>query len=403
MEALTNIDQFKSLSQRLPDLKTTLEGMIDELKVNMDYLQALKDKKPKDNTNPEIIKLREDNFVKLNELSDKRVEMKEKGKATITVIDEIKMTIQEVCNKFDSDKDNLLKANNEIINEIIERKREENKKEIYSILENIKKEIKKIKDAEKKYEEEKKLWDSKRVEYFQYQRKFEKDYKEHYKKLTDSQKEENSERRAVMKSLGINENIFIEVKELQKKSNETLLSKYPNITKNIPKLEEWCGSKLKSVIYNSDFDGLNPQTFLEKVLYHSKIYFLIIDDKNNIFGHFHSTEIVEVGSEILDPNMFLFTIFSNGRKKIEKYPNKSEKKNTTFTKIKSYYSVNGDNTGYEISSLENKGLIHPGVGQRFKGAEQNIFAGFSNFKWSKIIVMDMESSDFNKDMIILSN
>ena len=131
MEALTNIDQFKSLSQRLPDLKTTLEGMIDELKVNMDYLQALKDKKPKDNTNPEIIKLREDNFVKLNELSDKRVEMKEKGKATITVIDEIKMTIQEVCNKFDSDKDNLLKANNEIINEIIERKREENKKEKY--------------------------------------------------------------------------------------------------------------------------------------------------------------------------------------------------------------------------------------------------------------------------------
>ena len=215
MEALTNIDQFKSLSQRLPDLKTTLEGMIDELKVNMDYLQALKDKKPKDNTNPEIIKLREDNFVKLNELSDKRVEMKEKGKATITVIDEIKMTIQEVCNKFDSDKDNLLKANNEIINEIIERKREENKKEIYSILENIKKEIKKIKDAEKKYEEEKKLWDSKRVDYFQYQRKFEKDYKEHYKKLTDSQKEENNERRAVMKSLGINENIFIEVKELQ--------------------------------------------------------------------------------------------------------------------------------------------------------------------------------------------
>ena len=101
--------------------------------------------------------------------------------------------------------------------------------------------------------------------------------------------------------------------------------------------------------------------------------------------------------------MFLFTIFSNGRKKIEKYPNKSEKKNISFTKIKSYYSVNGDNTGYEISSLENKGLIHPGVGQRFKGAEQNIFAGFSNFKWSKIIVVDMESSDFNKDMIILSN
>jgi hypothetical protein len=96
MEALTNIDQFKSLSLRLPDLKTTLEGMIDELKVNMDYLQALKDKKPKDNTNPEIIKLREDNFVKLNELSDKRVEMKEKGKATITVMNEIKIVYRMV-------------------------------------------------------------------------------------------------------------------------------------------------------------------------------------------------------------------------------------------------------------------------------------------------------------------
>lgn len=388
MEKLTDTEKFKLLVERLPNLKKSLETMIDELKINMAYLKDLKDKKPKDNSNEGIIELKQDNFAKLEELANKRVEMKEKGIAAIQIIDQIKTTIKEVYRKFDFDEDNVIKANNDIINEIIERKREENKKEIKESISVIEKEIKKIKDAEIKFEEEKNLWDAKRVDYFLYQRKFPKDYQEHYNKLIESQKDENKKRREVMKSLGINERIFIEVKENQKKANEILLSKYQNIVKNLPKMEEWSQSVFKSVLYNSEVDDNSPKAFLERVLYHNNLYFIVIDDKNNVFGHYHSANIVEVDSEMVDPNIFMFTLFSNGRKKVERYLCKTDKK--VYSKLKSYYKMIVEETGYEVSSYEKKGIIYQDIGHRFKGAEQLAFTGFPTFTWSKIIVIEME-------------
>ena len=51
---------------------------------------------------------------------------------------------------------------------------------------------------------------------------------------------------------------------------------------------------------------------------HSKLYFIVIDSDNNVFGHYHNSIIDKIGDNY-DPNIFMFTLYSNGRNEAKKY------------------------------------------------------------------------------------
>ena len=59
------------------------------------------------------------------------------------------------------------------------------------------------------------------------------------------------------------------------------------ITSNISKLEEWSGYKYDTVIYDSEIDGKGSKTFEDRIMNHEHLYFIIVDDNCNVFGHYH--------------------------------------------------------------------------------------------------------------------
>ena len=87
-------------------------------------------------------------------------------------------------------------------------------------------------------------------------------------------------------------------KEEQRKQEE-LKNKINNefIVNNFNKLEEWSGLNYKEVIYDSEKDGKSDQTFRNKIMNHSHLYFIVIDSDNNVFGHYHNSIIDKIRSE----------------------------------------------------------------------------------------------------------
>ena len=81
-----------------------------------------------------------------------------------------------------------------------------------------------------------------------------------------------------------------EERERQTKiENQQIYEKY--VIGNMKKLEEWSGCKYESILYDSDNDGIENKTFKIKVLGHEHLYFIVIDSKNNVFGHYHDSLI----------------------------------------------------------------------------------------------------------------
>ena len=143
------------------------------------------------------------------------------------------------------------------------------------------------------------------------------------------------------------------------KEYESMREEYnKHIINNIPILEEWCGYKYKEILYDSEIDGKSSEIFRDQIINHSHLYFIIIDSNDNVFGHYHNNIIDRIADYINDPNIFMFTLYSNGRNGIKKYERK--RKLYTFiyegndSEAKFYCCGNDENNydGYGIFKIE---------------------------------------------------
>ena len=125
---------------------------------------------------------------------------------------------------------------------------------------------------------------------------------------------------------------------------------------------------------------------------HNQLYFIIIDSKNNVFGHYHSSVIDKINNWIYDSNIFIFTLNSNGRCEIKKFNNKNG--NEAYTYIYKdnnyYYSC----YGYAIYQIDtNNSSINSDIEKYYSGIENTTLTGnyYPNyFTTKRIIVIQMK-------------
>ena len=123
---------------------------------------------------------------------------------------------------------------------------------------------------------------------------------------------------------------------------------------------------------------------------HNQLYFIIIDSKNNVFGHYHSSVIDEIGNNIYDSNIFIFTLNSNGRCEIKKFNNKNVNNAFTYIDNDNNYYCNG----YDIYQIDtNNSFINSDIENYYSGIEKTILTGnyYPNyFTTKRIIVIQMK-------------
>jgi len=123
---------------------------------------------------------------------------------------------------------------------------------------------------------------------------------------------------------------------------------------------------------------------------HNQLYFIIIDSNDNVFGHYHSSFINKIGSNIYDSNIFIFTLNSNGRCGIKKFNNKNG--NNAYTCI-----YNGNNYygcgGYYINQIDTNRSYIGNIEDCYSGIEKTTLTGnyYPNyFTTKRIIVIQMK-------------
>jgi len=100
------------------------------------------------------------------------------------------------------------------------------------------------------------------------------------------------------------------------------------VSKNVDKLREWSGLKKLDVLYDSGSDEKSASTFHNRITNHSHLYFILFDEKQNVFGHYLQAQIPRdnKGKKIYDKNIFMFSLFSNGRIEPRKFDINYDKK-----------------------------------------------------------------------------
>ncbi|KAL7717034.1 TLDc domain-containing protein [Entamoeba marina] len=78
-------------------------------------------------------------------------------------------------------------------------------------------------------------------------------------------------------------------------------------------LKEWTNSKNYTVLFDSDIDGNGAQNSLKNIVFNkSNLYFITIDDTNNIYGGFLFKSIEKVNEFTSDENAFVFSLIRDG-------------------------------------------------------------------------------------------
>ena len=124
---------------------------------------------------------------------------------------------------------------------------------------------------------------------------------------------------------------------------------------------------------------------------HNRLYFIIIDSNNNVFGHYHPSVINKINSGIYDSNIFIFTLNNNGRSGIKKFNNKD---GITFTGIYNN-SNNYECYGYyRICQIDtNNSFIYSYIENYYSGIEKTTLTGNyypDCFTTKRIIVIQMK-------------
>ncbi|KAL7718824.1 TLDc domain-containing protein [Entamoeba marina] len=84
--------------------------------------------------------------------------------------------------------------------------------------------------------------------------------------------------------------------------------------------EQWSNKNYSKVIFDSKFDGDGSKNVLSKRVYKkSNLYFIVIDDSNNIFGGYVSVKIGKYNDYIKDKNSFVFSLVRGDKMKKSKY------------------------------------------------------------------------------------
>ena len=157
------------------------------------------------------------------------------------------------------------------------------------------------------------------------------------------------------------------------------------------------------VLYDSDNDGKESSVFREKVMKHSQLYFIVVDSDNNAFGHYHPGVISKCGSlpqgYNYDANMFLFTLNSNGRRKVSKFGRKTQYVYTRIWNSNKYFYYkcgygNDNDSCYYIGQIGNcRSCIVGDIVEAFEGIEGSTLTGNCSpdpFTTERLIIVQMK-------------
>ena len=151
----------------------------------------------------------------------------------------------------------------------------------------------------------------------------------HFNPISDCELFENMETQHFYRGNNYNKNdgmfqyvYWYNIMNNNKQSNEIFkFDPFNLIFKNMSVLENWCGNNFNEILYDSNTDGSDSFVFRSKILGHSKLYFIVIDNDNNVFGHYHPSVIDPSKQCNVDNDIFLFTLYSNERSKQKKFKN----------------------------------------------------------------------------------
>ena len=184
---------------------------------------------------------------------------------------------------------------------------------------------------------------------------------------------------------------------IRKENNKGKSSKYlidinnEHIEENIEILEEWSERQVDNILYDSDRDGKDSQTFRNKIMNHQHLYFIIIDNQNNVFGHYHDSVINKIGSSIFDKKIFLFTLFSNGRCEAKKYKPIIEV-STKISNDNGFYEGPDHGIWLKFYNFDNtQHFLWDGIGVVFEGASSKKLIGntTARFAAKRLLVIEM--------------
>ena len=171
------------------------------------------------------------------------------------------------------------------------------------------------------------------------------------------------------------------------------------LLKNIPLLEDWSGKIFSKVLYDSERDGKESSIFKNSVISHENLYFIEIDEENNIFGIYYPARIA-LGSYTIQ-DIFLFTLYSNGRNGIKKYQhNTSPIAFSIFNGTGFFGCSRYDNTGkfvnwLSVFEIDIKNSLVKGseIVNAYQEIEGNTLTGNSfpnRFTNKRVIVLEMK-------------
>ena len=123
---------------------------------------------------------------------------------------------------------------------------------------------------------------------------------------------------------------------------------------------------------------------------HNQLYFIIIDSNDNVFGHYHPSVINKIDSDIYDSNMFIFTLYNNGRCEIKKFDKKGGNTYTRIYNDNDYYAC----YGYDVYQIDtNYSYIDSSIENCYSGIEKTTLTGNyypNKFTIKRIIVIQMK-------------
>ncbi|KAL7721538.1 TLDc domain-containing protein [Entamoeba marina] len=93
-------------------------------------------------------------------------------------------------------------------------------------------------------------------------------------------------------------------------NNNHCLNKEPFeviLSNSILIMEEWCGLKFGSILFDSDIMGNGKNTLALAVMNKKHLYFITMDSNGNVYGGYFSSTITETGYNI-DDGAFVFSL-----------------------------------------------------------------------------------------------
>ena len=176
------------------------------------------------------------------------------------------------------------------------------------------------------------------------------------------------------------------------------------IEENIEILEEWSERQVDNILYDSDRDGKDSQTFRNKIMNHQHLYFIIIDSDNNVFGHYNEVTISKTNYEYTrDEQSFMYTLNNNNRCGIKKFQLKStEYDHSVYIKGEAgnsnyYFCGNGGSYGWcEVISIGNNSSQLCDMSKSYEGINKTDLIGRDpgtqriKFTTKRLIVLEMK-------------